>query len=80
MKKSILFLITTFTGYFLGKWISVSLNTLFPIYFSIDPNFIQILFNSDEDTVDAIGDAVAILPPIVPTLLIWTDPYLFNTK
>ena len=46
MIKGILFLITTFVGYFLGKWISVSLNTLFPIYFSVDPNFIQKVFSS----------------------------------
>ena len=46
MIKGLLFLITTFVGYFLGKWISVSLNTLFPIYFSVDPNFIQKVFSS----------------------------------
>ena len=46
MIKGILFLITTFVGYFLGKWLSVSLNTLFPIYFSVDPNFIQKVFSS----------------------------------
>ena len=46
MIKGILFLITTFVGYFLGKWFSVFLNTLFPIYFSVDPNFIQKIFSS----------------------------------
>ena len=46
MIKGLLFLITTFVGYFLGKWISVSLNTLFPIYFSVDPNIIQKVFSS----------------------------------
>ena len=56
MIKSILFLITTFVGYFIGKWISVSLNTLFPIYFSVDPNFIQKVFSSKPTiTTEIVG-------------------------
>ena len=30
--------------------------------------------------VSPIGEAVAMLPPIVPTLRIWTEPYLLRTE
>ena len=30
--------------------------------------------------VSPIGDAVAIFPPIEPTFLTWTDPYLFKIE
>ena len=44
MKIIIIFLITTFSGYFIGNWISFGLNMLFPKFFAIDPNFIQKIF------------------------------------
>ena len=35
MKIIIIFLITTFSGYFIGNWISFGLNMLFPKFFAI---------------------------------------------
>ena len=40
-----------------------------------------VISESAESEVEAysMGEAVAIFPAIVPTFLIWTDPYLLRT-
>ena len=56
MKSIIIFLITTFSGYFIGGWISSGLNIVFPKFFAIDPNFIQkVFFNKPSITSTALG-------------------------
>tara|TARA_B000000460_G_C21387568_1_gene336691 strand:- start:245 stop:553 length:309 start_codon:yes stop_codon:yes gene_type:complete len=40
----IIILITTFVGYFIGKWIAILLHISLPKIFIIDPNFLQALF------------------------------------
>ena len=46
------------------------------------PFFVWIIIFAFKDKsrgkVSPIGEAVAIFPPIVPTFLIWTEPYLLN--
>ncbi len=41
----IIFFFTTFVGYYIGKWIAISIGWAMPKIFIIDPNFLQVLFS-----------------------------------
>ena len=45
IRKITIFLVTTITGFFIGKWISLIITWLAPQYFSIDPGFLSNWFS-----------------------------------
>ena len=54
IKKITIFLVTTITGFFIGKWISLFITWLAPQYFSIDPGFLSNWF-SKKPTLSSSG-------------------------
>ena len=41
-KKLIIFIISSFSGYFIGGWIAQSIKYIAPEYFNIDPNIFKV--------------------------------------
>ena len=54
IRKITIFLVTTITGFFIGKWISLIITWLAPQYFSIDPGFLSNWF-SKKPTLSSSG-------------------------